>query len=100
PGFQTIPEPEPEPIPEPVAGEALGTVVEDELPDGTGNDPDSAPLTVESSGSALVENGTITGTSYNGGLGAATQDGLNWSADDGSWTMTIDETGNYVFSLT
>ncbi len=88
--------------PAPTAGTAAGVVVEDELvPDGSGNDPASPPLTTSVSGTVAFTDGTITDLSYDGALGPATQTGLTWTADDGSWTMTITDpaTGAFTFEL-
>ncbi|WP_085910179.1 VCBS domain-containing protein, partial [Kiloniella majae] len=84
-------------IPSPVAEDVNLLVTEDSLANGSGNDPVSN--TEIASGLLSIANGNISNSSYNGTLGSATQNGLDWTADDGSWTFSLDNAGNYAFTL-
>ena len=88
----------------PIAADAAGIVVEDELQGGTLLDPASVtgpdPLNTSVSGTLNISGGTITGLGYNGALGSATQAGLTWAANDGSWTMTITNAASGAFTFT
>ena len=79
-------------------------MVEDELQGGTLLDPASVtgpdPLNTSVSGTLNISGGTITGLGYNGALGSATQAGLTWAANDGSWTMTITNAASGAFTFT
>ncbi|MCZ4282590.1 Ig-like domain-containing protein, partial [Kiloniella laminariae] len=84
-------------IPSPVAPDVNLVVSEDSLATGSGSDP--ANSNDNASGLLNIANGSISGSSYNGALGAASQNGLGWAADNGSWNLTLDSSGNYTFTL-
>ncbi|MCZ4283163.1 Ig-like domain-containing protein, partial [Kiloniella laminariae] len=82
-------------IADPVAADLVDVVSETPLLDGAGN----VVFTSGASGEAEVEHGVIVSSSYDGSLGAATQSGLNWTANDGSWSFSLDRLGAYSFTI-
>lgn len=95
------PTPTPTPIPPdgpaaPTAGDAADAVTEAALSSGSGQDPGFSAV---GTGALVFTGGDLTATSYDGSLGPATQTGLNWAANDGSWTLEILPDGSWTFTL-